>query len=83
MFLAHLELQFPTRRFYLHTDEKASKKLFEQLGINATDASDSNKAVFDMSHITADKQPRALELLQQPDYTGCGHLRLLLEHPDQ
>jgi hypothetical protein len=28
-------------------------------------------------------QARLLELLADPAYLGCGHLRLLIQHPDQ
>lgn len=63
-----------SRRFYMHTDEHAVERLREATGDDG----------FDPARRPArEDQARLLELLADPAYLGCGHLRLLIQHPDQ
>jgi hypothetical protein len=67
----------------MHTDAHATELLLHELGLNVSDANSQERAVFDIENIPLAQQLQALSLLRQPEYTGCGHIRLMLQHPDE
>jgi len=64
------------RMFYMHTDLHALEHLQEEVEaiINGT---------VDITDIQPQYQDEVFELVIQPDNIGCGHIKLVLTHPDE
>eukprot|EP01102_Stenamoeba_stenopodia_P011953 TRINITY_DN3715_c0_g1_i3.p1 TRINITY_DN3715_c0_g1~~TRINITY_DN3715_c0_g1_i3.p1 ORF type:complete len:163 (+),score=32.84 TRINITY_DN3715_c0_g1_i3:166-654(+) len=58
--------------FYMHTDSHAVERIHEDFGEE-----------IDLSSVPLEKQERLLEVLLKPENIGCGHIRLLLQHPEE
>ncbi len=63
------------RPFYLHSDEAALKRVFEQIKVPFTD---------DLNSLTSDQRSAFLDALctGPANYHGCGHLRLIREREE-
>jgi len=57
-------------QFYLHTDAHAMEYINTQL--NGTD----------IKNVSVDQRDQVLKILLDPRAIGCGHIRLMLQHPD-
>jgi len=64
------------RRWFLHTDDQTVQSIRTALGDPTFDL----QAPVWTANLT---QARALEILTQPEYVGCPHLRLVMLHPEQ
>mmetsp|Transcript_56013 Transcript_56013/g.93120 ORF Transcript_56013/g.93120 Transcript_56013/m.93120 type:complete len:373 (-) Transcript_56013:1913-3031(-) len=65
-------VSIPNRRFYMHTDEIALEKMRSVVGEN-----------FDIQNPPIYLRSQLLDLLRNPDYVGCGHIKLQLLHPEE
>lgn len=72
-------------RFYLHTDEAAIARLDAALREDPELASLRGALSVEelVQHPPPELEAPLASLLAQPEYVGCGHLRLLLEHPEE
>ena len=61
--------------FYMHTDSRTVDALFHTAGV---EASDSYAAILSP---TADQRTALEAHVTAPEHVGCGHLRLMIEHP--
>jgi len=70
-------------RFYLHTDRAALARLEEALQADPELRSLRGESSIEefVSHPPRELEAQLAALLAQPEHVGCGHLRLLLEHP--
>jgi rhodanese-related sulfurtransferase len=83
----HLVARYATSfgRFYLHTDESALGRLEATLSTDPRFASipDTVPVATLVQHPPRELEDALASLLAQPEHVGCGHLRLLLEHPEE
>jgi rhodanese-related sulfurtransferase len=72
-------------RFYLHTDAAALERLDRALAADPRWAAHrgSQPIAALVARPPAELEETLVALLAQPEYVGCGHLRLLLEHPEE
>ncbi len=72
-------------RFYLHTDQGALARLDARLAADARATSLRGSVPIEelVRHPPRELESELASLLAQPEYVGCGHLRLLLEHPEE
>lgn len=73
-------------RFYMHTDRGALDRLEEAVAAHAGLAEALTRAGGIDALVAAppvEARPALLDLLVQPQYTGCGHLATMLEHVDE
>jgi len=68
-------------RFYMHTDERALEFLRDDPRFAEAIADRGIDGV--LRHPPRALEPLLLEELTRPDHVGCGHLRLVLSHPQQ
>lgn len=68
-------------RFYVHTDEHALEFLRHDPRFAEALADRGIEGL--LRHPPRALEPVLLEALTEPDHIGCGHLRLVLSHPDQ
>jgi len=78
-------------RFYYHTDVEAVQKIQEALALQRTGNSTSSQLAngeqgeqgvsFDLSYPLVYLQDDIMNLLMEPDYHGCLHLRLIMTYP--
>ena len=66
--------------FYLHTDSHAAERWLEAVGLEFEDHDDIEAL---LHAPPAEHAQRLLDLVANPDYVGCGHLRLSLQFPEQ
>lgn len=64
------EVISPERPFYYHTDDKRLRSLFANMS--------GNPSIFPQT--TPENANEWIEKLKQPQYHGCGHIRLMLEN---
>jgi hypothetical protein len=62
----------PNRRFYMHTDVHALERLQQAYNITELQIEAPDPSI----------QPLLLQILTQPPFIGCGHLRLCIQRPD-
>jgi rhodanese-related sulfurtransferase len=77
-------------RFYVHTDTHALARLGEALAVDARFAPLTAEGPPDPARVEAlvrrpppELEEALLAQLVQSDHVGCGHLRLMLEHPSE
>ncbi|MDH5493384.1 MAG: rhodanese-like domain-containing protein [Myxococcales bacterium] len=75
-------------RFYVHSDEHALHALGEHLRADPRFASALEGESIEAVERLVRRPPRALEgplleALGEPAHVGCGHLRLIVSHPDE
>lgn len=74
-------------RFYLHTDHHALDRLGAALRADARTAqhasrlTDAEAVLAFVRHPPADAEAALLDHLARPESVGCGHLRLMMQHP--
>eukprot|EP01087_Luapelamoeba_hula_P023729 TRINITY_DN878_c3_g1_i1.p2 TRINITY_DN878_c3_g1~~TRINITY_DN878_c3_g1_i1.p2 ORF type:complete len:310 (-),score=52.14 TRINITY_DN878_c3_g1_i1:64-993(-) len=71
LFSSWLDTISAERKFYMHTDDHCVPHLLEAVGL----PKDS-----DVRQIPADKVDAALEVVDQPQNIGCGHIKFALIH---
>jgi hypothetical protein len=69
--------------FYMHTDRLAVEALATALGADPAFADVGPTQVERLLQDPGDKAEALLPHLLQPAHIGCGHLRLILEHPEE
>ncbi len=75
--------------FYMHTDTHALEHLLRALhedplfADRVPEEGDVQHAELFLRHPPEDLRPALLEHLVEPHNVGCGHLRLVLEHPEE
>lgn len=72
-------------RFYLHTDEASLARLDRSLAADAglRTARGEGEIAWLVRHPPVELEEELAQRLAQPEHVGCGHLRLLLEHPEE
>lgn len=68
-------------RFYVHTDEHALEFLRDDPRFAEAIADRGVNGL--LRHPPRPLEPLLLEELTEPEHVGCGHLRLILSHPEQ
>jgi hypothetical protein len=73
--------------FYMHTDDHAVAALVERLRVEHPDADlpkpdDHDALARFMQSPPPELRDEMLDMLTQPAFVGCGHLRLMLQHPE-
>lgn len=68
--------------FYMHSDRISVTRLAKTLRGNAAFESRGPIEAI-LRHPPADIQPELLRLLQEPRHTGCGHMAMMMSHPEQ
>eukprot|EP01133_Synstelium_polycarpum_P014799 gene14799-17497_t len=67
--------------FYMHTGDQAEANLLASL--QAKFGKTRFPDTFDIEHPTPSQQKDILEEIANPDNIGCGHLRLIVQKPDE
>ena len=77
-------------RFYMHTDTHAVRQLLQSISHDdelSSWANDYNGEVdlffADIAALDKNKSNRLMEYLLMPQHIGCGHIKLLVSHPEQ
>eukprot|EP01133_Synstelium_polycarpum_P002268 gene2268-2570_t len=73
-------MEVETTSFYLHTDRNAEDRLIGAL-VNKY-GNEIFPSPFVIENATVEQQPLILELVGDPSYIGCGHIRLMVQNPE-
>lgn len=63
-----------TSPMYLHTDQHALELIYARMGLE----SDTR-----LRDLTVQQQRSFIELAVRPDHQGCGHIKLMMQHPER
>lgn len=63
-----------TSPMYLHTDQHALELIYARMGLE----SDTR-----LRALTEQQQRTFIELAVRPDHQGCGHIKLMMQHPEK